>query len=257
MVLWRPITYVRADDEGNFDPHPLARRRFIFYGRSVFQLTGVLSILLREWYFGIRLCVRAGSQGRLTPLVIDLPANEQPMDIVVLTAGSPGRNQETRSLAAVLRSRKQQQHHQLRPPETELLPDGMHVRLLKRIHGVYLHADEDGARVSLRLHRASLNTAWHVHRVRRAGDDYMLLQSAAYGRYLALSPQPVSLAYAGHAAILVANDASEQDDVLWETVTTTRSPGESLAVLSVTICLSFHEKCSVHHTNENRLDTLD
>nr|CAB3467098.1 unnamed protein product [Digitaria exilis] len=90
MVLWRPITYVRADDEGNFDPHPLARRRFIFYGRSVFQLTGVLSILLREWYFGIRLCVRAGSQGRLTPLVIDLPANEQPMDIVVLTAGSPG-----------------------------------------------------------------------------------------------------------------------------------------------------------------------
>ncbi|KAF8698166.1 hypothetical protein HU200_035682 [Digitaria exilis] len=89
MVLWRTITYVRADDEGNFDPHPLARRRFIFYGRSVFQLTGVLSILLREWFFGIRLCVRAGSQGRLTPLVIDLPANEQPMDIVVLTAGSP------------------------------------------------------------------------------------------------------------------------------------------------------------------------
>ncbi|CAN6165010.1 unnamed protein product [Urochloa humidicola] len=89
MVLWRTITYVRADDEGNFDPHPLARRRFIFYGRSVFQLKGVLSILLREWFFGIELCVRAGSQGRLTPLVIDLPANEEAMDIVVLTAGSP------------------------------------------------------------------------------------------------------------------------------------------------------------------------
>ena len=92
MVLWRTIAYVRADDDGNFDPHPLARRRFIFYGRSVFQLTGVLSILLREWFFGIKLCVRAGSQGRLTPLVVDLPANEETMDIVVLTAGSPGEN---------------------------------------------------------------------------------------------------------------------------------------------------------------------
>ncbi|CAL5046158.1 unnamed protein product [Urochloa decumbens] len=89
MVLWRTIAYVRADDDGNFDPHPLARRRFIFYGRSVFQLKGVLSILLREWFFGIKLCVRAGSQGRLTPLVIDLPANEEAMDIVVLTVGSP------------------------------------------------------------------------------------------------------------------------------------------------------------------------
>ncbi|RCV20550.1 hypothetical protein SETIT_4G065300v2 [Setaria italica] len=88
MVLWRTISYVRADDDGNFDPRPLARRWFIFYGRSVFQLTGVLSILLRERFFGIRLCVRAGSQGRLTPLVIDLPANEQTMDIVVLTAWS-------------------------------------------------------------------------------------------------------------------------------------------------------------------------
>ncbi|PVH48373.1 hypothetical protein PAHAL_4G317000 [Panicum hallii] len=89
MVLWRTIAYVRADDDGNFDPHPLARRRFIFYGRSVFQLTGVLSILLRERFFGIKLCLRAGSQGRLTPLVVDLPANEEAMDIVVLTAGSP------------------------------------------------------------------------------------------------------------------------------------------------------------------------
>nr|CAB3469777.1 unnamed protein product [Digitaria exilis] len=83
---------------------------------------------------------------------------------------------------------------------------------------VYLHADEDGERVSLRPHRASLNTAWRVHRVRQAGDDYVLLQSAAYGRYLATSPHQVSLAYAGHAAIQVAYDAPEQDDVVWEAV---------------------------------------
>nr|CAB3467118.1 unnamed protein product [Digitaria exilis] len=100
----------------------------------------------------------------------------------------------------------------------ELLPDGMPVRLRNRMHGVYLHADEDGERVSLRPHRASLNTAWRVHRVRQAGDDYVLLQSAAYGRYLATSPHQVSLAYAGHAAIQVAYDAPDQDDVVWEAV---------------------------------------
>lgn len=57
-----------------------------------------------------------------------------------------------------------------------------------------------------------------MHRVRQAGDDYVLLQSAAYGRYLATSPHQVSLAYAGHAAIQVAYDAPEQDDVVWEAV---------------------------------------
>ena len=99
MVLWRTIAYVRADDDGNFDPHPLARRRFIFYGRSVFQLTGVLSILLREWFFGVKLCVRAGSQGRLTPLVTDLPDDEQTMEIVVFTTGSQGESLAVLSVA--------------------------------------------------------------------------------------------------------------------------------------------------------------
>lgn len=97
----------------------------------------------------------------------------------------------------------------------ELLPDGMHVRLRNRMHGAYLHADEDGAGVSLTPRSASLHTAWRVH---RAGDDHVLLQSAAYGRYLAISPQRVSLAYADHAAIQVAYEAPEQDDVVWVAV---------------------------------------
>ncbi|XP_034589129.2 uncharacterized protein [Setaria viridis] len=100
----------------------------------------------------------------------------------------------------------------------EFLPDGAHVRLRNRMHGAYLHADEDGVGVSLSPRRASLNTAWRVHRVRRGGDDYVLLHSAAYGRYLALSPQRVSLVYAGHAAVQGAYDAPEQVDVLWEAV---------------------------------------
>ncbi|CAN6319378.1 unnamed protein product [Urochloa humidicola] len=56
----RTITYMRAKDEGNFNLQLLARRRFIFCVRSAFQLKGILSVLLREWFFGIKLCVRAG-----------------------------------------------------------------------------------------------------------------------------------------------------------------------------------------------------
>ncbi|KAF8733119.1 hypothetical protein HU200_015489 [Digitaria exilis] len=172
MVLWRTTrgtsTPTRSPREGSF----------IFYGRSVFQLTGVQSILLRESVFSIRLCTIA-------------------MDIVVLTAGSP----EAAPAAGDGASPQRDARAAAEP----------HAR-------VYLHADEDGERVSLRPHRASLNTAWRVHRVRQAGDDYVLLQSAAYGRYLATSPHQVSLAYAGHAAIQVAYDAPEQDDVVWEAV---------------------------------------
>jgi hypothetical protein len=84
------------------------------------------------------------------------------------------------------------------------------------MHGAYyLHADEDGVGVSLRPRCASLNTAWRVHRVRRRGDGYVLLHGAAYGRYLALSPQRVSLVYAGHAAVQGAFDAPEQVDYRW------------------------------------------
>jgi len=105
----------------------------------------------------------------------------------------------------------------------EFFSDGMHVRLQNRMHGAYyLHADEDGEHVSLSPRRASLNTAWRVHRVRQGGggggDGYVLLHSAAYGRYLALSPEQVSLVYAGYTAVQAAYDAPEQGDVLWEAV---------------------------------------
>jgi hypothetical protein len=54
------------------------------------QLTGDLAIQLREQFHRITLCVRAGSHGRLTPLVIDPPSNQQAMEIIVLTTMSPG-----------------------------------------------------------------------------------------------------------------------------------------------------------------------
>ncbi|OEL32765.1 hypothetical protein BAE44_0006217 [Dichanthelium oligosanthes] len=69
----------------------------------------------------------------------------------------------------------------------ELFPDRAHVRLQNRVRGTFLHADQDGVGVSLSWCRASLNTAWQVHRVQRGGNDYVL-HSAAYGRCLAVSP---------------------------------------------------------------------
>lgn len=68
-------------------------RLFLFYGRSVRNLSALLSIEL-----GIRrpsdaiLCVRAGFFGRLTPLVTNLPHNNMllNLDIVVITAGTSG-----------------------------------------------------------------------------------------------------------------------------------------------------------------------
>ncbi|CAM0955094.1 unnamed protein product [Alopecurus aequalis] len=62
--------------------------------------------------------------------------------------------------------------------------DGHHVRLRSRVHGTYLHADEDGHGVSLSRRRASMNAAWTVHR-NHGDDQHVLLHSAAYGRYLA------------------------------------------------------------------------
>jgi hypothetical protein len=92
-VLRRTILYVRADDQGNFNP--LQWRMLLqFEGQSVFNLRRDLAAELGEANndLGITLCAWAGSNGRLSPLVIDLPSNEKTMNIVVLTTGSPGKN---------------------------------------------------------------------------------------------------------------------------------------------------------------------
>nr|CAB3469780.1 unnamed protein product [Digitaria exilis] len=98
----------------------------------------------------------------------------------------------------------------------DLFPDRAHVRLRSRVRGAYLHADEDGVSVSLRARRASLNTAWQVHRVPRDdGFTYVLLHSAAYGRYLARSPGEAPRGHRGNGAYLRLYRTPEQEDVLW------------------------------------------
>ncbi|KAG0512919.1 hypothetical protein BDA96_10G056300 [Sorghum bicolor] len=87
-VLRRTIHFVWADDQGNFNP--LHWRFLEFEGQSVFNLRRDIAGALGEAnnVLGLTLCAYAGSNGRLTPLVIDLPSDENIMDIVVLTTGS-------------------------------------------------------------------------------------------------------------------------------------------------------------------------
>ncbi|CAO2162304.1 unnamed protein product [Urochloa humidicola] len=72
----------------------------------------------------------------------------------------------------------------------DLFPDGSHVRLRSRVLGTYISANEDGVGISLSPRRASLNSAWVVHRIMHGGISFVLLHGAAYGRYLALSSSP-------------------------------------------------------------------
>ena len=72
----------------------------------------------------------------------------------------------------------------------DLFPDGAFVRLRSRaISWKYLHADGDWAGVSLRRcgRVPSLEAVWRVEHWVHEGVTYLRLQSAAYGRYLALS----------------------------------------------------------------------
>ncbi|KAE8815807.1 hypothetical protein D1007_06637 [Hordeum vulgare] len=64
----------------------------------------------------------------------------------------------------------------------ERFHDGQHVWLRSRAHGTYLNARGDGRSVSLRRRRASLKAAWTVH-IHQGDVPYLLLHSAAYGRY--------------------------------------------------------------------------
>uniref|UniRef100_A0A804R0D8 DUF569 domain-containing protein n=3 Tax=Zea mays TaxID=4577 RepID=A0A804R0D8_MAIZE len=107
----------------------------------------------------------------------------------------------------------------------QFFPDRAHLRLRSRWHGMYLHAEEDGVRITLRRRRGTLNEAWVVHHLERNGVNYVLLHSAAYGRYLAIvsmeaTPAPSSGQGQGARRTCLAvqrlYDAPGQNDVLWQ-----------------------------------------
>jgi len=65
---------------------------FRFLGRSVLNLTNQMAIKVDEDMSAITLCVYAGVFGKLTPLVVDLPRSQEPLNIIVLPISSPGEN---------------------------------------------------------------------------------------------------------------------------------------------------------------------
>ncbi|CAM0877095.1 unnamed protein product [Alopecurus aequalis] len=104
-----------------------------------------------------------------------------------------------------------------------LWQDRRHVWLRSRKLGGYLHADDDGFGVSVHGSRASLNAAWAVHvyhgDVHPHGHGmFLLLHSAAYGRYLAATGVP---APSGHRGLRVAQRNYEQPQVeaiMWQVI---------------------------------------
>jgi len=90
-VLRRLILFMEGDDYMNINFQ--GTRVLFFEGRSVSQLRDELAEGLDEWHpIRITMCIWAGSHGRLTPLVTDLPFNNQTMEIVVFESWSPGQN---------------------------------------------------------------------------------------------------------------------------------------------------------------------
>ncbi|EER89245.1 hypothetical protein BDA96_10G057100 [Sorghum bicolor] len=94
---------------------------------------------------------------------------------------------------------------------------GALVRLQSRVHGGYLHADEDGMGVSLSGHLGSMNLAWKVHRVLHGGSTSVRLQSAYHGRYLAASSEPAPPGHLGRR-VVVGDCDRNVDRVQWEAV---------------------------------------
>jgi hypothetical protein len=108
----------------------------------------------------------------------------------------------------------------------DLFADGIDVRLRSRVHGTYLYADNDGVGVSLRprSYDPPLAGVWRVHRIQRDGIDYALLHGAAYGRYLALSPNESAPRWCrGRRAVQRGYDDPEQDAVMWRPDLSTHS----------------------------------
>ncbi|XP_037481157.1 uncharacterized protein LOC119358854 [Triticum dicoccoides] len=104
--------------------------------------------------------------------------------------------------------------------------DGHHVRLRSRVQRTYLHAAADGESVTLSQPRASMNAAWAVH-IYDGGDGegegdgdgpYLLLHSAAYGRYLSATATPARRGHHGLRVELRDYDQPEVEAIKWRAI---------------------------------------
>ncbi|XBI03926.1 hypothetical protein VPH35_132288 [Triticum aestivum] len=102
----------------------------------------------------------------------------------------------------------------------EQFHDRQHVRLRSRGRGKYLLAADDGESVTLCQHRATLNVAWAVHLYHGENGDgpYLLLHSAAYGRYLAVTDTPLPRGPGHFRVEQRSNDQPGVGPVMWQVI---------------------------------------
>ncbi|KAM3195267.1 hypothetical protein ACQJBY_071396 [Aegilops geniculata] len=119
----------------------------------------------------------------------------------------------------------------------EHLQDGHYVRLRSRVHGTYLHANEDGHGISLHHRRDSMNAAWAVHLYHQGNADalaqHMLLYSAAYGRYLVATNAPAPLGHRGRRVEQRNYDDQEEEAIRWEAVAVGADSGNDVLLRNV------------------------
>lgn len=80
--LKRSIRWVQAAADGSFDTNTDNWEEFEFHGRSVFNLRSRIG-QARGNAIGFEMTILAGSLGRVTSLVTDLPRNEDTVYVVV------------------------------------------------------------------------------------------------------------------------------------------------------------------------------
>ncbi|PNT76453.1 uncharacterized protein LOC112270534 [Brachypodium distachyon] len=98
-------------------------------------------------------------------------------------------------------------------------PDRQHVRLRSLALGTYLHAAADGIEVRLHPDRASVNAAWTVHRYQSENAVmYLLLHSAAFGRYLSANNTRAPWGQRGYRVEQREFDEPEVDSIMWQVI---------------------------------------
>ncbi|EMS35748.1 hypothetical protein TRIUR3_27743 [Triticum urartu] len=93
-----------------------------------------------------------------------------------------------------------------------------YVWLRNNVHGTYLHADSDGRSISVHERRASLKAAWGVHIYQVNNVSYLLLYSAAYGRYLAATDTRAPVVQRGYRTEQRDYDQPELPAIMWQAV---------------------------------------
>ncbi|KQK19448.1 hypothetical protein BRADI_1g48311v3 [Brachypodium distachyon] len=96
--------------------------------------------------------------------------------------------------------------------------DGNHVRLRSLDLGTYLHAAADGINVRLDPERASVNSAWVVHRYENPANMYLLLYSTAFGRYLSATNTLAPWGQRGYRVEQREFDEPEVYSIMWQVI---------------------------------------